>query len=81
MYSGQGSSGVKLGRTPLSAAHARRRARIYSNSVARELLNEESADEPRSSRLSNLVEGPAAFLSGLLKFEMQREVSESESKV
>ena len=94
MQSGQGSSVVKPRRRQLSTAHARRRARIYSNSETRELSKEESADELRSSHESSLVEGSAAFVKGLLcetdgfdsgmthlKYETQREVSESESKV
>ena len=79
---------VKPRRRRLSTAHARRRARVYSNSFKRELLEEESADELRSSHESSLGTGSAAFLQGLLqcetdnpvkaiseRYETQREVS------
>lgn len=89
MQSGQDSSVVKPRRRRLSTAHARRRARVYSNSFRRELLEEHlSADELRGSRESSLGNGSAAFLKGLLcetdgsvkgiseRYETQREVSE-----
>lgn len=92
MQSGQGSSVVKRRRRQLGTAHARRRARNYSNSVTRELPNEDIVDELRSSHESSLVEGSAAFLKSLLcetdgfdseitrlKNETRKEVSESES--
>lgn len=87
--SAQDSSVVKPRRRRLSTAHARRRARVYSNSVKRELLEEQlSADELRSSHESILGNGSAAFLKGLLcetdslvkgvseRYETQREVSQ-----
>lgn len=93
MQSGQGSSVVKPRRRRISTAHARRRARNYSNSVTRALPNEDIVDELRSSHESSLVEGSSAFLKSLLcetdgfaseitrlKYETRREVSESESK-
>lgn len=93
MQSGQGSSVVKPRRRQLDTAHARRRARNYSNSVTRELPNEDIVDELRSSHESSLVEGSPAFLKSLLsetdgfdsemtrlKNETRKEVSESESK-
>ena len=88
MQAAQDSSVVKLRRRRLSTAHARRRARVYSNAVKRELLEEQSADELRSSQESSLGNGSAAFLKGLLcesdglirgvseRYETQREVSE-----
>ena len=93
MQAAQDSSVVKPRRTRLSTAHARRRARFYSNSVKRELLQEQSADElQRSSHesgLGSLGNGSAAFLKGLLcgpdglvrgvseRYETQREVSQN----
>lgn len=92
MQAAQDSSVVKPRRRRLiSTAHARRRARFYSNSVKRELLQEQSADELRSSHesgLGSLGNGSAAFLRGLLgetdglirgvsgRYETQREVSQ-----
>lgn len=88
MQAAQDSSVVKPRRTRLSTAHARRRARVYSNSVKRELLEEQSADELRSSHESGLGNGSAAFLKGLLcgpdglvrgvseRYETQRENSD-----
>ena len=89
MQAAQDSSVVKPRRTRLSTAHARRRARVYSNSVKRVLLEEQSADELRSSHESGLGNGSAAFLKGLLcgpdglvrgvseRYETQREVSQN----
>ena len=87
MQAAQDNSVVKPRRRRLSTAHARRRARVYSNSFKRELLEEQSADELRSSHESGLGDGSAAFLKGLLcetdgvirgvsdRYETQREVS------
>lgn len=90
MQAAQDSSVVKPRRRRLiSTAHARRRARVYSNSIKRELLEEQSADELRSSHESGLGNGSAAFLKGLLcgpdglvrgvseRYETQREVSQN----
>lgn len=66
MQSGQGSSVVKPRRRQLGTAHARRRARNYSNSGTRELPNEDIVDELKSSHESSLVEGSPAFLKSLL---------------
>ena len=89
MQAAQDSSIVKPRRRRLSTAHARRRARVYSNSVKRELLDQEqSADELRSSHESGLGNGSAAFLKGFFRetdgltrsvserYETQREVSQ-----
>lgn len=88
MQAAQDSSVVKPRRKRLSTAHARGRARVYSNSVKRELLEEQSADELRSSHESGLGNGSAAFLKGLFsetdglirgvleRYETQREVSQ-----
>ena len=91
MQAAQDSSVVKPRWRRLTTAHARRRARFYSNSVKRELLQEQSADELRSSHesgLGSLGNGSAAFLRGLLgetdglirgvseRYETQREVSQ-----
>ena len=88
MQAAQDRSVVKPRRRRLSTAHARRRARVYSNAVKRELLEEQSADELRSSQESGLGNGSAAFLKGLLfetdglirgvseRYETQREVSQ-----
>ena len=88
MQAAQDSSVVKPRRRRLTTAHARRRARFYSNSVKRELLQGQSADELRSSHESGLGNGSAAFLRGLLgetdglirgvseRYETQREVSQ-----
>ena len=88
MQAAQDSSVIKPRRRRVSTAHARRRARVYSNSVKRELLEEQSADELRSSHESGLGNG-SAFLRGLLgetdgqvtkgvseRYEAQREVSQ-----
>lgn len=95
MQAAQDSSVVKPRRRRLSTAHARRRARVYSNSVKRELLEEQSVDELRSSHESgpgNLGNGSAGFLRGLLgetdglirgvseRYETQREVSQKIKK-
>jgi len=92
MQAAQDSSVVKPRRRRLSTAHARRRARVYSNSVKTEFLEaEQSADELRSSHesgLGSLGNGSAALLRGLLgetdglirgvseRYETQREVSQ-----
>ena len=91
MQAAQDSSVIKPKRKRLSTAHARRRARVYSNSVNRELPQEQSVDELRSSHesgLGSLENGSAAFLRGLLgetdglikgvseRYETQREVSQ-----
>lgn len=87
MKAAQDSSVVKPRQRRVSTAHARRRARVYSNSVKRELLEEQSVDELRSSHESGLGNG-SAFLRGLLgekdgliksvseRYETQREVSQ-----
>ena len=89
MQAAQDGSVVKPRRRRLSTAHARRRARVYSNSVKRELLEERSVDELRSSHESGLGNGSSAFLKGLLsetdglvmgvseRYETQREVSQN----
>lgn len=89
MKSAQDSSVVKPRRRRLSTAHARRRARVYSNSVKKELLVERlSIEELQGSVESSLGNGSAAFLQGLLgetdglskgmieRYETQREVSQ-----
>lgn len=87
MQADQDNSIVKPRRRRLSTAHARRRARVYSSSFKRELLDDEIADELRGSHESSLGNGSAAFLRGLLsetdglikgisdRYETQREVS------
>ena len=92
MQAAQDNSVVKPRRRRLSTAHARRRARVYSNSVKRESLEEQSVDELRSSHESSLGNGSAAFLKGLLgetdglirdvseRYETQREVSQKIKK-
>ena len=86
MQTNQGSSVVKPRRRRLSTAHARRRARVYSNSIKRELINDDSADELGYSHESSLENGSTAFLKQLLcetdglkgisdRYETQREVS------
>ena len=88
MQATQNSPVIKHRRRKFSTAHARRRARAYSNAIKRELPVEQSADELRSSHESSLVNGSAAFLKGLLcetdahakgiteRYETQREVSQ-----
>lgn len=89
MQAAQDSSVVKPRRRRLSTAHARRRAKVYSSSVKRELLENQSVDELRSSYESGLGNGSAAFLKGLLgetdslvravseRYDTQREVSQN----
>lgn len=87
MQTNQGSSVVKPRRRRLSTAHARRRARVYSNSIKRELINDDSADELGYSHESSLENGSTAFLKQLLcetdglkgisdRYETQRENSD-----
>ena len=80
------SVAVKPRRRRLSTAHARRRARAYTNPIKQELLHEESADELGGSQEYSLGNGSAAFLKGFLseteglvrgisdRYETQREV-------
>ena len=80
------SVAVKPRRRRLSTAHARRRARAYTNPIKQDLLHEESADELGGSQEYSLGNGSAAFLKGLLseteglvrgisdRYETQREV-------
>ena len=90
MQAAKDSSIVKPRQRRLSTAHARRRARVYSSSVKRELLEDQSADELRSSHESGLGNTSAAFLKGLLgetdslvlravseRYDTQREVSQN----
>ena len=77
---------VKPRRRRLSTAHARRRARAYTNPIKQEILHEESADELGGSQEYSLENGSAAFLKGFLseteglvrgisdRYETQREV-------
>ena len=88
MQAAQDSPIIKHRRRKFSTAHARRRARAYSNAIKRELPVEQSTDELRSSHESSLANGSAAFLKGLLcetdghakgiteRYETQREVSQ-----
>ena len=57
---------VKPRRRRLSTAHARRRARAYTNPIKQEILHEESADELGGSQEYSLENGSAAFLKGFL---------------
>ncbi|KAJ7392349.1 hypothetical protein OS493_012008 [Desmophyllum pertusum] len=66
MQPAQDSCVIKPKGRRFSTAHARRRARVYSNSIKREFLEEQSADELRISHESSLGTGSAAFLQGLL---------------
>ena len=80
------SVAVKPMRRRLSTAHARRRARAYTNPIKQELLHEESADELGGSQEYSLGNGSAAFLKGFPseteglvsgisdRYETQREV-------
>ena len=89
MQAAQDRSVVKPKRRRLSTAHARRRARVYSNSAKRQLLEEQSVDELRSSHESGLGNGSAFFVKRLLgetddlvrgvseRYETQREVSQN----
>ena len=87
MQAAQDSPAVKNRKRRVSTAHARRRAKVYSNAVKKEVLEEQIADELRSSHESGLASGSAAFLKGLLsetdslpkriseRYQIQREVS------
>lgn len=87
MQAAQDSPAVKNRKRRVSTAHARRRAKVYSNAVKKEVLEEQIADEFRSSHESGLASGSTAFLKGLLsetdslpkriseRYQIQREVS------